>query len=71
MNNATADQLFISEGSLGSFVWHCGERLATLEEVQDCPRDVGSIWEALRPGEFLELADGVYAVDKDGDLVAA
>ena len=48
-----------------------GDRLATVDEYNQCGRDVGSIFEALEPGEVVLLSDGDYVLDADLDPVAA
>lgn len=45
-----------------------GEALATSEEYALADRCIGSIFEALEPGEEVELADGQFTLDEDLDL---
>jgi hypothetical protein len=49
--------------------WHEGIRLATKEELLDIDRCPGSIWEALEPGEDIELAEGIFKLDEELDLI--
>lgn len=43
--------------------------LATKEEYELGDRCVGSIFEALEPGEHIKLADGYFVLDDELDLV--
>jgi hypothetical protein len=42
--------------------------IATKEDYELSDRCVGSIFESLHPGEFIELAEGVFLLDEDLDL---
>ena len=44
-------------------------RLATRDEYETEDRCVGSIFEVLEPGELIELAEGVFMLDADLDLI--
>lgn len=46
-----------------------GQELASVNEYQLGDRCVGSIFEALEPGERVELEEGVFELDEDLDLV--
>ena len=46
-----------------------GDRLATKEEYMLGDRCVGSIFEALEPGEAIELQEGVFRLDEDLDPI--
>lgn len=58
-------KIYIRDGVL-SFE---GDRLATLEEYELADRCIGSIFEALKPGEKIELADGLFQIDEDLDVI--
>lgn len=49
--------------SLGTF------RLATVAQLTAEPKSPDSIWPAFRPGEFLRLAEGLFVLSAEGDLV--
>lgn len=57
-------KIFIQDETL---VWD-GERLATVEEFEQADRCVGSVFEALQPGERIQLAEGVFQLDSDLDI---
>lgn len=46
-----------------------GDRLATREEYESADRCVGSIFEALSPGENIQLFDGYFILDEELDLI--
>ncbi|MEW6495315.1 MAG: hypothetical protein AB1589_22785 [Cyanobacteriota bacterium] len=45
-----------------------GNNLATKEQYELADRCVGSIFEALEPGETVKLVDGDFILDDDLDL---
>lgn len=53
----------------GFYNFSTGELISSEELECDVPRDVGSVWEALEPGEVLSLADGDFILDKDLNLL--
>lgn len=46
-------------------------RLATKQEFLESDRCSGSVFEALEPGESIQLAEGVFTLDEDLDIPAA
>lgn len=71
-NDGSPTQIWIEEET-GTLCWGSGtyqaDRLATREEYESADRCVGSVFEALEPGENIQLADGYYVLDNDLDLV--
>lgn len=65
-------QVWIEEET-GALHWGSGvyqsNRLATREEYEAADRSIGSIFEALKPGENIQLADGYFVLDDDLDLI--
>ena len=59
-------QIKIADGNRLSFE---GDRLATVEEYEMGDRCIGSVFEALQPGEQVELQEGVFTLDDELDLV--
>lgn len=45
------------------------ERLATIDEYMLADRCIGSFFEVLQPGGYVQLAEGVFQLDKDLDPV--
>lgn len=72
MKNSNLIQIWIEEKT-GLLHWGNGvyqfNRLATREEYQLADRCIGSIFEALQPGENIQLADGYFILDDDLDLI--
>lgn len=61
-------EVYISEtGALG---WDAAGRRASLSDFSGSSRDVGSIFEALKPGEGILLQEGVFVLDGDLDPIA-
>ena len=58
-------QIFSVDGTLT----FDGDRLATKEEYELADRCVGSIFDALKEGENVELSNGYFILDDDLDLV--
>lgn len=67
IQNASVIQIMFDEQAyrLG---WD-GDRLASRNEFLLASRDVGSIFEALEPGEEIELEEGVFVLNDDLDPV--
>ena len=63
----SAIKIFV-EGDGETLCFHEGDRLATISEFNSYDRSVGSIFEALQPGEVVELAEGQFRLDDDLDL---
>lgn len=72
MKKHNLTQIWIEEKT-GALHWNSGvyqaDRLATCEEYRSSDRCVGSIFEALEPGENIQLADGYFVLDDELDLV--
>ena len=62
-------KIFDSEGFLTFDNIDGSEKLATIEQYQSADRCVGSIFESLKPGEEVELAERIFVLDEDLDLV--
>lgn len=56
-------EIFIDDGVL-SFT---GSQIASVDEYMEADRCVGSVFEALNPGEQIELIEGIFILDKDLD----
>lgn len=54
-----SDNGFLNMGGMGC--------LATLEEFDSAPRDIGSIFEVLKEGESVRLKEGVFLLNGDLD----
>ena len=52
----------------GALRWE-GNHLASLREFELADRCVGSIFEVLKPGEVISLAEGKFILDRDLDLI--
>lgn len=61
-----ATQIYNFEGTLN---FDSNGDLATKAEYELVDRCVGSIFEALEPGEKVELAEGIFELDEDLDLI--
>jgi hypothetical protein len=52
----------------GLLSWDSEYPLATKEQYELADRCIGSVFEALHPGEIIELEDGIFELDEDLDL---
>ena len=41
--------------------------LASVEDFKSADRCIGSVFEVLEPGEFVELKEGIFSLDEDLD----
>jgi hypothetical protein len=60
-----ATKIFIKDGALN---FNAGD-LATIKDYETADRCVGSIFEALKEGEEIELKEGVFALDDELDII--
>lgn len=66
LDEARKNQLgiYIVDGVLTFY----GDQLATRDEYALADRCVGSVFDALEPGEVIELAEGLFQLDEDLDV---
>lgn len=53
----------------GTLTFEPQDKLASKSEYQLADRCIGSIFEALKPGENIQLEDDYYVLDQELDLV--
>lgn len=53
----------------GGFINFSVGVLISSEELGQIPKDEGSVWESLEPGEILSLSDGEFVLDEDLDFI--
>lgn len=68
IQNVSVSQIMFDEETL-TLGWD-GDRLASKEEYMNASRDVGSIFEALEPGEEIQLQEGFFKLDENLDLAS-